>query len=82
MPLPVRSVSVKFSVLVFFMVGGVGMVRGLSPETCAWRASLGAVVAYAVAVVAVRLINAILTQAMIADWMNEASRETEHDDAT
>ena len=80
MPLPVRSVSVRFSVLVFFIVGVVGMISGLSPDTCAWRAGLGAMVAYVVAVIAVRVINTILTQAMVTDWMNEATRETEGDD--
>ena len=67
MPLPIRPIAVSTAVLCFFAFGIVGSLGGLSPYTCCRRAVLGAAISYLVAAVAVRAINAILTQAMIAD---------------
>jgi hypothetical protein len=67
MPLQIRPIAVSTAVLCFFAIGIVGSLGGLSPCTCCKRAVLGAAIIYVVTVVAVRAINAILTQAMIAD---------------
>ena len=67
MPLQIRPIAVSTAVLCFFALGIVGSLGGLSPYTCCRRAVLGAAIGYLVAAVAVRAINAILTQAMIAD---------------
>lgn len=67
MLLPIRPIAVRCAVLCFFTIGIVGSLVGLSPYTCCQRAVLGAAIGYAVAGAAVRAVNAILTQAMIAD---------------
>jgi hypothetical protein len=73
MPLPIRPIAVSTAVLCFFAIGIVGSLAGLSPYTCCRRALLGAVLGGLVTVVAVRAINAILTQAMIADRIRKES---------
>ncbi len=65
MPLHVRSIAVSIAVICFFCLGIVAWVSGLAPFICCKRAMAGAVIAYIAAVCAVRVINAILTSAMI-----------------
>jgi hypothetical protein len=67
MPLQIRPIAVSAAVVCFFALGIVGSLGGLSPWTCCRRALLGAALSYLVTALAVRAINAILTQAMIAD---------------
>jgi hypothetical protein len=67
MPLQTRPIAISAAVLCFFVLGVVGSLSGLAPFTCCRRALLGAALLYLVATIAVRVINAILTQAMIAD---------------
>ncbi len=67
----IRPIAVTAAVLCFFAIGIVGSLCGLSPDTCCRRALLGALGAYLVAGVAMRAINAIVTQAMIASQMNK-----------
>ena len=67
MPLQIRRIAVSTAVVCFFGIGVVGSLGGLSPGTCCRRAVVGAAIGYLVAAIAVRAINAILTQAMIAD---------------
>lgn len=78
MLLPIRSIAVSVAVLCFFAMGIIGSFGGLSPYTCCKRALLGATVAYLAAGVAVRAINAILTQAIIASQIKK--REQTGDD--
>ena len=65
MPLHARSIAVSIAVICFFGLSIIGWVSGLSPFTCCKRALLGAVVSYIAASLAVKVINAILTNAMI-----------------
>jgi uncharacterized membrane protein YjjP (DUF1212 family) len=69
--LPHRPVTVAAAVLCFFALGIVGSLAGLSPVTCCQRAVLGAGITYLVTGAAVRAINAILTQALIADHISK-----------
>jgi len=71
MPLRVRSIAVSSAVICFFGLSFIGWFSGLSPFTCCRRALLGAIVAYVAASLAVRAINAILTNAMITSQMNK-----------
>ena len=66
MPLHVRSIAVSIAVICFFVLSMVGWIWGLSPFVCCKRALIGAVLAYIVGGWAVRAINAILVNAMIA----------------
>jgi len=69
--LHVRSVAVSAAVITFFIFGIIGSFCGLSPSVCSTRALLGAIAAYIAVAVVVRIINAILIQAMIDDEMNK-----------
>jgi len=73
MLLQIRPMAVSAAVLGFFAIGIVGSWSGLSPYTCCKRALLGAAVAYLATSGAVRAINAILTQAMIADRIRKGN---------
>jgi hypothetical protein len=69
-----RSVAVSAGVLCFFAIGIIGSFGGLSPCTCSQRAVLGAAVAYLATGTAVRAINSILTQAMIASQVKKREK--------
>jgi len=71
MVLPTRSIAFSIAVVGFFVLSIVGSFGGLSPETCCKRALLGAVATYVAALAAVRAINMILTQAMIASQISK-----------
>jgi hypothetical protein len=70
-----RSVAVRVAVLCFFAISIVGSLCGLAPYTCCKRALLGAGAAYLGAGAVVRAINAILTQAMIADQVDKSKED-------
>ncbi|MEN6424060.1 MAG: hypothetical protein ABFE13_01760 [Phycisphaerales bacterium] len=74
MLLPVRSIAVSTGVLCFFTIGIIGSLGGLSPHVCCKRAVLGAAVAYVVAGTAMRAVNAILVQAVIASQIKEMEK--------
>jgi hypothetical protein len=71
--LQIRPMAVSCAVLCFFAIGIVGSLGGLSPGTCCKRAVLGAALTYLVAGAAARAVNAILTQAMIADRIRKGN---------
>ncbi len=66
-----RSIAFSVAVVGFFALSIVGSFGGLSPETCCQRALLGAVVTYVAALIALRAVSMILTQAMIASQVNK-----------
>ena len=71
MPLHVRSIAVRISVICFFGLSIIGWISGLSPFVCCKRALIGAALAYMTGTWAVRAINAILINAMITNHMNK-----------
>src|SRR4030042_105537 len=71
MPLHVRSIAVSIAVIFFFVLSLIGWFCGLSPFVCCKRALIGAVFAYIAGGWAVRAINAILVDAMIANQVNQ-----------
>ncbi len=64
------------SVICFFGLSLISSISGLSPFTCGKRALAGAVITYIATSLAVKAINAILTNAMITSRMNNASHGT------
>ncbi|MFA5239039.1 MAG: hypothetical protein WC476_04935 [Phycisphaerae bacterium] len=76
MPLHVRSISVSAAVVFFFAVSLIGWVGGLPPFICCKRALTAAFVVYVVAALAVKVINAILINAMVNSQMNQQKGET------
>ena len=79
MPLHVRSIAIKTAVIFFFGLSIVGWVNNLSPFTCCKRALAGAALAYIVAVCAVKAVNAILMNAIIANQMSQQKEENSGD---
>jgi uncharacterized membrane protein YjjP (DUF1212 family) len=71
MVLHTRPIAFSIAIAGFFALSIVGTITGLAPDTCCERALLGAAVTYLVASVALKAINAILTQAMIASHVNK-----------
>ena len=71
MLLPNRSIAGTIAVICFFVLGFMGMASGHASETCAIRAGVGAVVAYFIALAALKLINLILADAVVAHWMEQ-----------
>ena len=71
MPLQVRPIAVGFSVMCFFLMCIVGALGGVSPSTCSQRAFAGAIVTYVGASLLIRAINAILTHAIIDNWVRQ-----------
>jgi hypothetical protein len=72
----VRSIGISCAVVFFFGIGFIGWASGLSPDTCCNRALAGAVLAYMAAATGVRVINAILTSAMIRDHMKKKEQNS------
>jgi hypothetical protein len=70
MPLNVRSIAVSIAVIFFFALSIIGGICGLSPFVCCKRALIGAILAYIAGGWAVRAINAILVDAMIANQID------------
>jgi len=70
MPLNVRSIAVSIAVIFFFVLSIIGGIYGLSPFVCCKRALIGAILAYVAGGWAVRAINAILVDAIIANQID------------
>lgn len=71
MPLNVRSIAVSMAVICFFVMSMIGWSSGLAPFVCCKRALIGAVLVYLGGGWAVRAINTILVNAMIANRMDQ-----------
>lgn len=71
MPLHVRSIAINIAVTCFFALSLIGWIRGHSPAVCCERATIGAVLAYIAAALAVRGINAVLIHAVIAKQVDQ-----------
>lgn len=71
MPLNVRSIAVSIAVICFFLMSLIGWASGLTPFVCCKRALIGAVLVYVAGSWAVRAINSILVNAMIANRVDE-----------
>ena len=65
MPLHVRAIAVKIAVISFFAVAIISQTSGVTSLACCKRAMIGAIFAYIATVLAVRVVNAILINAMI-----------------
>jgi len=75
MPLHARSIAVSIAVICFFGLSFVGWTSGLSPFTCCKRALIGALLSYIAASLAVKVINAVLTNAMIMSRMSHRDHQ-------
>lgn len=76
MPLNVRAIAVKTAVIGFFVLSLVQVFAGLSPAVCCYRAVIGAAIIYLATALAVKAVNAIITDAIITKQMHR-QREQE-----
>ncbi len=79
MPLNTRPIAINIAVIFFFSLSFVGWIRGLSPFTCCKRAVGGALLAYLAAILAVKIINAILINIIITRQLNEQKENSSGD---
>ncbi|MHC4388392.1 MAG: hypothetical protein ACYSX1_07270 [Planctomycetota bacterium] len=75
MPLNAKSIAVSIAVTFFFGISLVGWITGLAPYLCCKRAAAGALIAYVATILAVRVVNAILTDAIIADQVKRKQED-------
>lgn len=75
MPLNVRPTAISIAVICFFGLSLVGWLSGLTPFTCCKRALGGAALAYIAAALAIKAINAILINAMVANRINKQGKK-------
>ena len=72
----VRPIAISVAVISFFGLSFVGLFNGLAPLTCCKRAFIGAALVYLATALAVNIVNAILTSAII-DRHTNRQKETE-----
>jgi len=70
MMLYIRPIAVSIAVVCFFAVSFIGSFCGFAPATCCRRAFFAAIAAYVVTALLVKAINAVLTSALISDYLN------------
>ena len=70
MVLPARPIAAYAAVMFFFTISIVGLWSKLPPFTCCKRACIAAVLAYIIALIAAKTINAILAGAIIDNYLN------------
>lgn len=80
MPFNVRNIAVNIAVIAFFGLSFVCWINGLSPFTTCKRALLGATIAFAAATLAVKILNAIIIDAIIDDKINKTLQEEQTSD--
>ena len=61
----IRSTSMLFADLTFFVMAGIGILSGLTPATCCWRAFSGAVLFYIAVTIAGKSIISIIISSMV-----------------
>jgi len=70
MLLHTRPIAISVAVVCFFGLSFVCWYYGHPPATCCRRAFIGAVLAYIVTALVVKAISAILTSALISDYLD------------
>jgi hypothetical protein len=65
-----RPIAISMAVLCFFALGFVGVFNELPPFTCCERALIGAVIAYIVTSLVIKILNAVVTSAIIDKYTN------------
>ena len=82
MPLNIRSIAMTVAVMTFFGFSIMGVVNGLESFICCKRAVTGAIVAYIVASLAIKAVNAIIMDAIIKEQINKQMEKNSGNDNT
>jgi hypothetical protein len=67
----ISSIAGIISVAACFLVAALGVVNGVDPFTCCYRAVCGAVFVYCVVTIALRIVARIVLTAMVDSQMSE-----------
>jgi hypothetical protein len=67
----ISSIAGIISIAACFFIAAVGVISGLDPATCCYRAVCGAVFVYVVSTIALRLMARIVITAMVDSKLNE-----------
>ena len=70
-----RFIAGPIAVMCFFGLAFMEIIRGHALETCAWRSFCGALGAYVIVTLAVKLINIILADAAVTHWMEQQEEQ-------
>ena len=73
----VRPIAISVAVVFFFGLSIVCLLNGLASFTCCKRALIGAALAYIATSLAVNIVNAVLTSAIIDSHTNRQEKETQ-----
>ena len=79
MPLDMHPIAIKCAVLCFFGVSIAGALCGVSAQTCSQRGFLGALGAYIIVRILGWAVNAILTQAILDDYIFKNEKRAENE---
>lgn len=71
----IRSIAAGFAVLGFFVIAILGWISGLSQLTCCKRALIVAIIVYFSCSLALRVVNAILMDAIVNSQMKQKDKE-------
>lgn len=73
MPIETKPLAIKIAVTIFFICAIAGWANSVSCEVCCKRGLLGAFIAYIVTTFALKIVNAILIQAIITKQIKKNS---------
>ena len=73
----IRSTSMLFAVVTFFVMAVIGMFSGLTPATCCWRAFSGAVLSYIAITIASKSVLSIIINSMVKSKMNQETEDNQ-----
>jgi hypothetical protein len=66
-----RPYAISAAVISFFGLSFAGVFKGLTPLTCCKRALIGAVLAYIACSIAVAIVDAVITKAIVDGHVNK-----------
>ena len=82
MPVNIKTTAVRIAIASFFLYGLIAMLSSHSPSTCSKRALAAALIAYAISVLALRAVNAIIYSAAeeVDEQINQDQQHTDDAD--
>lgn len=67
----ISSIAGIISIAAFFLIAILGVINGVEPVTCSYRAVCGAIFVYCVMTVALRIVARIVLTAMVESKISE-----------
>ena len=73
----ISSIAGIFSIAAIFLVAIMGVINGVEPITCSYRAICGAVFVYCMMTIALRIVARIVLTAMVDSKISEGENTEE-----